>query len=219
MKIFVEIQRFNPESDTEPYIQKYSVDVEPTDRLLFALLDIKGTQDPTLGIRKSCAHGVCGSDAMVINGKERLACKTLIQDVAKAEAILWAEGRQVKGEQRQTIKEILAKMEEIDTKSIADNINELVLTADKAIDDANVKEIELPTDIKNIVVKWKKKYNLLFGHLDIVREDSTSKLFIVDPGTFPEFSNWNCKNDPVSSVCNLILAYIKKTNDIIKNNK
>lgn len=84
---------------------------------------------------------------------------------------------------------------------------------------ANVKEIELPTDIKNIVVKWKKRYNLLFGHLDIVREDNTSKLFIVDPGTFPEFSNWNCKNDPVSSVCNLILAYFKKTNDIIKNNK
>jgi succinate dehydrogenase / fumarate reductase iron-sulfur subunit len=85
MKIFVEIQRFNPESDTEPHIQEYSVDIEPTDRLLTALLTIKGTQDPTLGIRKSCAHGVCGSDAMVINGKERLACKTLIQDVAKAE--------------------------------------------------------------------------------------------------------------------------------------
>jgi succinate dehydrogenase / fumarate reductase iron-sulfur subunit len=85
MKIFVEIQRFNPEFDREPYIQKYAVDVEPTDRLLTALLDIKGTQDPTLGIRKSCAHGVCGSDAMVINGKERLACKTLIQDVTQTE--------------------------------------------------------------------------------------------------------------------------------------
>jgi succinate dehydrogenase / fumarate reductase iron-sulfur subunit len=36
-----------------------------------------------LGFRKSCAHGVCGSDAMVINGKERLACKTLIKDVAR----------------------------------------------------------------------------------------------------------------------------------------
>jgi succinate dehydrogenase / fumarate reductase iron-sulfur subunit len=85
MKIFFEIQRFNPEFDIEPYIQKYELDVEPTDRLLTALLDIKGAQDPTLGIRKSCAHGVCGSDAMVIDGKERLACKTLIQDVAQAE--------------------------------------------------------------------------------------------------------------------------------------
>ncbi len=85
MKIFVAIQRFNPESDTEFYTQKYEVDAEPTDRLLTALLDIKRTQDPTLGIRRSCAHGVCGSDAMVINGKERLACKTLIQDVAQEE--------------------------------------------------------------------------------------------------------------------------------------
>jgi succinate dehydrogenase / fumarate reductase iron-sulfur subunit len=85
MKITLEIQRFNPESDSKSYTQKYKVDAEPTDRLLTVLLDIKGTQDPTLGIRKSCAHGVCGSDAMVINGKERLACKTLIKDVAQGE--------------------------------------------------------------------------------------------------------------------------------------
>lgn len=85
MKITVEIQRFNPESDSKSYTRKYEVDAEPTDRLLTVLLDIKGTQDPTLGIRKSCAHGVCGSDAMVINGKERLACKTLIKDVAQGE--------------------------------------------------------------------------------------------------------------------------------------
>lgn len=88
MKICVEIQRFNPELDTKPYTQKYEIDAEPSDRLLTVLLDIKGTQDPTLGIRRSCAHGVCGSDAMVINGKERLACKTLIQDVAREEGAL-----------------------------------------------------------------------------------------------------------------------------------
>ncbi|MGD9346841.1 MAG: succinate dehydrogenase iron-sulfur subunit [Candidatus Aminicenantes bacterium] len=85
MKIVVEIQRYNPESDAEPYIQKYKVDAEPTDRLLTVLLGIKETQDPTLSLRKSCAHGVCGSDAMVINGKEALACKTLIQDVVQEE--------------------------------------------------------------------------------------------------------------------------------------
>jgi succinate dehydrogenase / fumarate reductase iron-sulfur subunit len=85
MKITLEIQRFNPETDTKPYTQKYAIDAEPTDRLLSVLLEIKGTQDPTLGIRRSCAHGVCGSDAMLINGKERLACKTLIQDVVREE--------------------------------------------------------------------------------------------------------------------------------------
>ena len=83
MKIYLHIQRFNPEKDKEPAFQKYAVEVDPTDRLLDALMKIKNCQDPSLGFRKSCAHGVCGSDAMVINGKERLACKTLIKDVAE----------------------------------------------------------------------------------------------------------------------------------------
>jgi succinate dehydrogenase / fumarate reductase iron-sulfur subunit len=83
MKIYLQIQRFNPEKDKKLSFQEYAVDVNPTDRLLDALIKIKNTQDPSLGFRKSCAHGVCGSDAMVINGKERLACKTLVKDVAE----------------------------------------------------------------------------------------------------------------------------------------
>ena len=59
------------------------MEVEPTDRVLDALMSVKSAQDGTLGFRKSCAHGVCGSDAMIINGKERLACKTLVRDVAQ----------------------------------------------------------------------------------------------------------------------------------------
>jgi succinate dehydrogenase / fumarate reductase iron-sulfur subunit len=58
------------------------VTVEPTDRLLDSLMYIKRNVDGTLAFRKSCAHGVCGSDGMTINGVERLACKTLVQDVA-----------------------------------------------------------------------------------------------------------------------------------------
>jgi succinate dehydrogenase / fumarate reductase iron-sulfur subunit len=58
------------------------VEAEPTDRLLDVLLRIKSLQDASLSFRYSCAHGVCGSDAMRINGKERLACKTLVRDVA-----------------------------------------------------------------------------------------------------------------------------------------
>ena len=81
MKITLRIQRYNPQVDAEPYYQEYGVEVEPTDRVLDALIRVKET-DGTLGFRKSCAHGVCGSDAMVINGQERLACKTLVQDVA-----------------------------------------------------------------------------------------------------------------------------------------
>ena len=81
MKITLEILRYNPEHADEPHFQRYDVQAEPTDRMLSVLLDIKAHQDPTLGFRKSCAHGVCGSDAMRINGKERLACKTLVRDV------------------------------------------------------------------------------------------------------------------------------------------
>ncbi len=83
MKITLNIQRFNPDIDTAPHFQKYEVEAEPNERLLDALMRIKRFQDGSLGFRKSCAHGVCGSDAMRINGKDRLACKTLVKDVAE----------------------------------------------------------------------------------------------------------------------------------------
>lgn len=82
MKIIMNIQRFNPETDEAPYFRTYEVEANPTDRLLDALMQIKRFQDGSLGFRKSCAHGVCGSDAMRINGTDRLACKTLVKDVA-----------------------------------------------------------------------------------------------------------------------------------------
>jgi succinate dehydrogenase / fumarate reductase, iron-sulfur subunit len=85
MRITLRISRFNPEKDTAPAPGDYAVEVEPTDRVLDALMKIKAEQDGSLSFRKSCAHGVCGSDAMIINGTERLACKTLVRDVAPAE--------------------------------------------------------------------------------------------------------------------------------------
>jgi succinate dehydrogenase / fumarate reductase iron-sulfur subunit len=82
MKLFVDVRRFDPRSGAPSYEQQYEVEAEPTDRLLDVLLRIKSLQDASLSFRYSCAHGVCGSDAMRINGKERLACKTLVRDVA-----------------------------------------------------------------------------------------------------------------------------------------
>jgi succinate dehydrogenase / fumarate reductase iron-sulfur subunit len=81
MNVTLEIQRYNPEVDAKPYVQEYKVSAEPTDRVLDALIEIWRNQDGSLVFRKSCAHGVCGSDAMRINGVEKLACKTLIKDV------------------------------------------------------------------------------------------------------------------------------------------
>lgn len=85
MKIILEIKRLDPEKDEEPYFQKFELEIDRDDRLLDALMKVKQDHDPSLGFRKSCAHGVCGSDAMVVNGKERLACKTLIKEVAEKE--------------------------------------------------------------------------------------------------------------------------------------
>ena len=83
MNIILNIQRFNPDADQAPYYQSYTVAADPNERLLDALMQIKRFQDGSLGFRKSCAHGVCGSDAMRINGRDGLACKTLIKEVAE----------------------------------------------------------------------------------------------------------------------------------------
>jgi succinate dehydrogenase / fumarate reductase iron-sulfur subunit len=57
------------------------LEAEPTDRVLDLMEKVKGYEDGTLSFRRSCAHGVCGSCAMRINGQNMLACKTLVQDL------------------------------------------------------------------------------------------------------------------------------------------
>jgi succinate dehydrogenase / fumarate reductase iron-sulfur subunit len=81
VSVELRIKRFNPEQDTKPHWESYSVDMEESDRVLDALHEVKWHQDGTLTFRRSCAHGVCGSDAMVINGENKLACTTLINEV------------------------------------------------------------------------------------------------------------------------------------------
>ncbi len=81
MQVTLRIQRYNPEVDARPYWQEYTVEVEPTDRLLDALHKVKWEQDGTLSFRRSCAHGVCGSDALTISNVNRLACKVLVGDL------------------------------------------------------------------------------------------------------------------------------------------
>ncbi len=81
--VTLRIQRFNPEEDTAPVYREYQVEADPTDRVLDALNSVKWYQDGSLTFRRSCAHGVCGSDAMRINGVNRLACKVLMRDVGQ----------------------------------------------------------------------------------------------------------------------------------------
>jgi succinate dehydrogenase / fumarate reductase, iron-sulfur subunit len=79
--VTLRIFRFNPDVDAEPAYKEYRVQADPTDRVLDALNQVKWYEDGSLTYRRSCAHGVCGSDAMRINGVNRLACKVLIRDV------------------------------------------------------------------------------------------------------------------------------------------
>jgi succinate dehydrogenase / fumarate reductase iron-sulfur subunit len=79
--VTLRIRRFNPEEHPEPVWVDYQLTLDPKERVLDALNKVKWEQDGTLTYRRSCAHGICGSDAMRINGRNRLACKTLIKDV------------------------------------------------------------------------------------------------------------------------------------------
>ncbi len=81
MQITLRIFRYNPEQDKKPHYEAYTLDADPTDRVLDLLEYVKGYYDGTLSFRRSCAHGVCGSDAMRINGQNRLACKVLVHDI------------------------------------------------------------------------------------------------------------------------------------------
>lgn len=81
MDVRIRIKRFNPERDAAPYWREYTITAEPTDRVLDALHTVKWQHDGSLAFRRSCAHGICGSDAMMINGRNRLACKLLIKDL------------------------------------------------------------------------------------------------------------------------------------------
>ncbi len=82
VRLTLKIRRYNPElRGEESWWDEFTVEAEPNDRLLDALHTVKWYQDGTLALRRSCAHGICGSDAMLINGRNALACKVLVRDL------------------------------------------------------------------------------------------------------------------------------------------
>ena len=79
--ITVKIRRFNPEVSQDSWWDEFTLQADPLERLVEVLHAIKWYHDGTLTFRRSCAHGICGSDAMLINGRNALACKVLVADV------------------------------------------------------------------------------------------------------------------------------------------
>jgi succinate dehydrogenase / fumarate reductase iron-sulfur subunit len=87
MEVNLRIFRFDPEKDVHPHYERYTVEAEPVDRVLDLLEKVRGYHDGSLAYRRSCAHGVCGSDALRINGRNHLACKVLVRDMKPGEVV------------------------------------------------------------------------------------------------------------------------------------
>lgn len=90
------IYRYNPENDAEPRMQEYVLDDVSGDMMLLdALLLLKEQQDESLSFRRSCGEGVCGSDAMNINGRNGLACITPLSSLGEKVELRPLPGRPV----------------------------------------------------------------------------------------------------------------------------
>jgi succinate dehydrogenase / fumarate reductase, iron-sulfur subunit len=79
----VEVYRYNPDADKEPYMKTYEIDTQGKDLMVLDVLEILKAQDESLAYRRSCREGVCGSDGMNINGKNGLACIKPISECVK----------------------------------------------------------------------------------------------------------------------------------------
>ena len=83
MQVDLRILRFDPERDKAGHWESYKVDAGPMDRVLDLLHSVKWEQDASLTFRRSCGHGICGSDAMLINNRNRLACKIRVDQLGR----------------------------------------------------------------------------------------------------------------------------------------
>ena len=79
----VEVYRYNPDADKEPYMKTYEIDTQGKDLMVLDVLEMLKAQDESLAYRRSCREGVCGSDGMNINGKNGLACIKPLSECVK----------------------------------------------------------------------------------------------------------------------------------------
>ena len=88
MEVTFKIFRFDPKLENSPHYDTFKVEASPNDRLLDCLNKIRWEKDPSLAYRMSCAHGICGSDGMTVNGVAALACQKLVKDFVGSEEIM-----------------------------------------------------------------------------------------------------------------------------------
>lgn len=87
MQVKMRIFRLDPKTDSQPHYDTFVVEAKPTDRILDVLNRIRWEQDGSLAYRMSCAHGICGSDGMTINGVSALACQKLVKNFEEGKEI------------------------------------------------------------------------------------------------------------------------------------
>jgi succinate dehydrogenase / fumarate reductase, iron-sulfur subunit len=109
MQVDLRILRYDPERDGRPHWERYNVNAGPMDRVLDLLHAVKYEFDGTLTFRRSCAHGICGSDAMLINGRNRLACKIRVDQLGRKVSVAPLPGMKV-------VKDLVVDMEEFFAK-------------------------------------------------------------------------------------------------------
>ena len=88
MEVKFKVFRFNPETDEAPRYDVFTVSADVNDRIVDCLNKIRWEQDSSLAYRMSCAHGICGSDGMTINGSPALACQKLVKDYDATQEIV-----------------------------------------------------------------------------------------------------------------------------------
>ena len=87
LQIDLRILRYDPERDTKPHWEAYRSRPSRWTACSTCCTRSSDEQDGTLTFRRSCAHGVCGSDAMLINGRNRLACKIRVDQLGKQDHV------------------------------------------------------------------------------------------------------------------------------------
>ncbi len=110
MQAELRIRRYNPEKEARAWWGEYTLDnVNKTDSVLDLLHRVKWEIDGTLALRRSCAHGVCGSDAMRINGANALACKMLVQRLTNGNGLVKIQVEPILG--LTVLKDLIVDME------------------------------------------------------------------------------------------------------------
>ncbi|MDR3352151.1 MAG: fumarate reductase iron-sulfur subunit [Zoogloeaceae bacterium] len=81
-RITLTILRHNPQdANSKPRLQRYALEEAEGMTLFIALNEIREHQDASLQFDFVCRAGICGSCAMMVNGRPRLACRTLTRDL------------------------------------------------------------------------------------------------------------------------------------------